>query len=115
DGTLLGGGDTLLQSAHFGGQGGLVTYGGGHTAQQSGYLGTGLGETEDVVDEEQHVLVLHVTEVFSHGQTGQGHPHTGSRGFVHLAVDQGGLVDNAALGHFAVQVVALTGALAYAG
>mgnify|MGYP000727266477 CR=1 FL=1 len=39
----------------------------------------------------------------------------GSWGFVHLAVDQRSLVDNAALGHFAVQVVALTGALANAG
>ena len=41
--------------------------------------------------------------------------HTGSGRLVHLAVDQSGLVDNAALGHFTVQVVALTGALANAG
>ena len=39
----------------------------------------------------------------------------GSWGFVHLAIDQRSLVDNAALGHFTIQVVALTGALANAG
>ena len=115
DRTLAGGGDALLQSAHLGGQGGLVTDSRGHTAQQSRHLGTGLGEAEDVVDEQQHVLVLHVTEVLCHGQAGQGHTHTGSGGLVHLAVDQRRLVDDAALGHFAVQVVALTGALADAG
>ncbi len=61
------------------------------------------------------VLILHIAEVFCHGQAGQCHAHTGSRGLVHLAVDQRGLVDNAALGHFAVQVVALAGALTDAG
>ena len=39
----------------FGGQGRLITYGGGHTAQQRRHLGTSLGEAEDVVDKEQHV------------------------------------------------------------
>ncbi len=56
DGARLGGGDALLQVAHLGGQRGLVTNGGGHTAQQCGNLGAGLRETEDVVDEQQHVL-----------------------------------------------------------
>ena len=115
DGALAGGGDALLQSAHLGGQRGLVTNGRGHTAQQCGHLGTGLREAEDVIDEQQHVLIFHIAEVLRHGQAGQCHAHTGSRGLVHLAVDQRGLVDNAALGHFAVQVVALTGALANAG
>ncbi len=115
DGALAGGGDTLLQGAHLGGQRGLVADGGGHTAQQRRHLGTGLGEAEDVVDEEQHVLMLDVTEVLRHGQAGQCHAHTGSGRLVHLAVDQRRLVDDAALGHFAVEVVALTGALADAG
>jgi len=54
DGTLLGGGDTLLHTTHVDGQGGLVTDGRGDTTQQGRHLGTGLGETEDVVDEKQH-------------------------------------------------------------
>ena len=115
DGTLAGGGDALLQSAHLSGQGGLVTHGRRHTAQQSRDLRACLRETEDVVDEEQHVLILDIAEVLRHGQAGQGHAHTGSGRLVHLTVDQSGLVDNAALGHFTVQVVALAGALANAG
>ena len=115
DRALAGGGDALLQGTHLGGQRGLVTNGRGHTAQQCGHLGTGLREAEDIIDEQQHVLILHIAEVLCHGQAGQCHAHTGSRGLVHLAVDQCGLVNNAALGHFAVQVVALAGALANAG
>lgn len=54
DGTLLGGGDTLLHTTHVDGEGGLVTDGRGDTTQQGGHLRTGLGEAEDVVDEEKH-------------------------------------------------------------
>ncbi len=80
DGALAGGGDALLQSAHLGGQRGLVADGGGHTAQQSRHLGAGLSEAEDVVDEQQHVLILHIAEILRHGQAGQCHAHTGSGG-----------------------------------
>ena len=38
-----------------------------------GDLGTGLREAEDVVDEEEHVLLLHVTEVLSHGAVSYTH------------------------------------------
>ena len=54
DGTLLGSGDTLLHTTHVDGEGGLVTDGRGDTTQQGRHLGTGLSETEDVVDEEEH-------------------------------------------------------------
>ena len=114
NGALLGGGDALLQSAHFGGQRRLVAHGAGHAAQQCGHLGTRLGETEDVVDEEQHVLVFLIAEILGHGQSGKPHAHTGSRRLVHLAVDQGSLVDDAAFLHFIVQVVALAGAFSHA-
>ena len=59
--------------------------------------------------------MLDVAEVFCHRQAGQGDAHTGSRRLVHLAVDQRCLVQNAALAHFTVQVVALAGALTDAG
>ena len=52
DGAFLGGGDTLLHETHVDGEGGLVADGRGDTAQQSGDLGTGLGEAEDVIDEK---------------------------------------------------------------
>ena len=120
NGTLLGGGDTLLHTTHVDGEGGLVTDGRGDTTQQGRHLGTGLGETEDVVDEEQHILTLLVTEVLGDGQTSQGDTGTGSRGLVHLTEDQGDLglaveLNDGGLLHFVVQIVTLTGTLADTG
>ena len=45
----------------------------------------------------------------------RGHPGPGSRRLGHLAVDQGGLLDNAGVLHFEVEVVAFAGPLAHAG
>ena len=107
--------DPLLQLAHLVGQRRLVADRGRHPAEQRGHLGPGLGEPEDVVDEQQHVLALHVAEVLSHRQRGQAHPEPGTRRLVHLAEDQRGVIDDAGLGHLEEQVVALAGALAHAG
>ena len=114
DGALLGGGDALLELAHLGGQRGLVANGGGHAAEKGRDLGARLGEAEDVVDEQEHVLAL-VTEELGRGEAGEGHAHARSRRLVHLAVDQAGLVDDAGLAHLKVEVGALAGALADAG
>src|SRR5699024_10327512 len=70
---------------------------------------------EDVVDEQQHVLLLDVAEVLRHGQGRQGHPQAGARRLVHLAEDQGGLVEDAGLVHLLDQVATFTGALPHAG
>ncbi len=107
-----GRGDALLQLAHLVGQRGLVAHGRGHAAQQGGHLGAGLDEAEDVVDEQQHVLLLHVPEVLGDGEGRQGHPQAHARRLVHLAVDEGGLLDDARLLHLDPEVGALTGALA---
>merc|ERR1719206_1377176 len=80
DGSLLGGGDTLLHGTHVSGQGGLVTDSRWDTTEQGRHLGTSLSEPEDVVDEEQHVLALLVAEVLSNSQSGQGNTSTGARG-----------------------------------
>ncbi|CAB4324763.1 unannotated protein [freshwater metagenome] len=115
DGTTTGRGDALLQLAHFVGEGGLVTHGRRHTAEERGHLGTGLHETEDVVDEQQNVLVLHVAEVLSHGEGGERNAKAHARRLIHLAEDEGGLVDHARLFHFHPEVGSLTGALAHSG
>lgn len=57
-------------------------------------LRAGLREAEDVVDEEQHILTLLVTEVLGHSQSGQGHSGAGAGGLVHLSVHQGDLAAN---------------------
>ena len=108
-------GDPLLQRAHLVGEVGLVAHRGRHPAEQRRDLGTGLGEPEDVVDEEQHVLLLHVAEVLRHRQRRQRDPQAGARRLVHLAEDEGGLADDAGLLHLDDEVVALTGALADTG
>src|SRR4051812_22795328 len=105
-------GDPLLQLAHLVGQRGLVPHRGRHAAEQRGDLGARLGEPEDVVDEEQHVLVLLVAEVLRHRERGERDPHAGTRRFVHLTEHQRGVLDDAGLGHLRDEVVALTGALA---
>lgn len=120
NGTLLGGGNTLLHTTHVGGKSGLVTDSGGDTTEKGRHLGTGLGETENVVNEEKHILSLLVTEVLGDGETGKGNTGTGSGGLVHLTEDKGDLglaleVDDTSLTHFVVQVVTLTGTLTDTG
>ena len=109
-----GGSDALLQGTEVGGQGRLVTNGRRNAAEQRRNLGPGLGEAEDVVHEEEHVLALFVAEVLGRGQTGQGDTGPGPGRFGHLAVHQRGLGQNAGFLHFMVQVVALAGPLANA-
>ncbi len=106
-------GDALLQAAHFVSQRRLVAHRGRHPAQQRGHFGTGQGVTVDVVDEQQHVAAF-VTEVLSHGQTGQRDAQTVAGRLVHLAVDQRDLVQHAAFFHLVIEVVAFTGPLTHA-
>ena len=114
-GTGEGGAD--LETTHVGGEGGLVTDSGGDTAEEGRHLGAGLGEAEDVVDEEEHVLALDITEVLGDGEGGEGDARARAGGLVHLAVDEGGLgaaleLDDTGVHHLVVKVVALTRALA---
>ena len=88
DRTLVRRGDALLEETHFVRQRGLVTDGGRRATEQRGHFGTGLGETENIVDEEQHVLIHLVAEILSHRESRESDAHTGTRGLVHLAVDQ---------------------------
>ena len=88
DGPLGGGGDALLQASQVGRQRGLVADGRGDASQQGRHLAVGLGEAEDVVHKEQHVLALDVAEVLSHGQARQRHARARARGLVHLPVHQ---------------------------
>ena len=95
----------------------MVTDSGGDTTKQSRHLGTGLSEAENVVDEEQHVLALLVTEVLGNSEAGQSNTGTGTRGLVHLTEHESNLgftveVDDTGLNHFVVQIVTLTGTLA---
>ena len=113
--TALGRRNALLELTHLISQCWLVTHSRRHAAQQRGNLGTCLAETEDIVDEEQHVLVLNVTEVLRHRQPGESHTHTNSRRLVHLTEHEGRILEHAHLFHFEEEVRALTGTLTDAG
>ena len=115
DGAVFCGGDALLQLAHFVCEGRLITDSGRHTAEKRGNLTACLHETEDVIDEEQDVLVLFVTEMLCHGEAGEGDTHTHARGLVHLAENERRFIADAAFTHFTPEVVTLTAALADAG
>ena len=111
----MGGGDALLKSAHLVGQGGLVTHSRGHPAHKGRDLAACLDIAEDIVDKEQDILLLPVSEVLGHGEPGEGHAHPGPGRLVHLAEDQSGLFNNARISHLPPEVVALAGPLSYAG
>lgn len=94
----------------------MVTDSGRDTTEQGRHLGTSLSETENVVDEQKHVLALLVTEVFGNGETSESDTGTGTRGLVHLTENESDLgvtveVDDTGLNHFVVQIVTLTGTL----
>ena len=106
-----------IHATHIRGKRGLVTDGRGDTTEQSRHLRTGLSETEDVIDEQKHILALLITEVLRNGKTSERNTGTGTRGLVHLTEDEGDLgvtleVDDTGLNHLVVQVVTLTGTLA---
>ncbi len=121
DRALLGRGDAFLEHAHLGGQGRLITHRRRNAAQQRRHFGAGLSETEDVVDEEQHVLALFVAEILGDGEAGEADAGAGAGRLVHLAIDERHLrtfaieLDDAGIDHFLVEVVALAGTLADAG
>ena len=100
-----------------GGEGWLITDSRGDTTKQGRHLRTGLGELENVVNEQQHILTLLIAEILGDGEASQSDTSTGTRGLVHLTEDQSDLgvtlqVDDTCLNHLVVQVVSLTDALA---
>ena len=125
DRTLVRGGDALLQRAHVGGERRLIAHRRRNTAEQRRHFGACLGEAEDVVDEEQHVLAL-IAEMLGDGQAGQRNAHAGAGRLVHLAEHQRAFRLHARIGivrvgvdlgfdELVIEVVAFAGALADAG
>ena len=100
-------------ATHISRESGLVTDSRGNTTQKGRHFRTSLGETENVVNEKQHVLTLFITEVFRDGQTSESDTGTGTGGLIHLTEDESDLgvtfeVDDTSLNHFVVQIVTLT-------
>jgi len=121
DGSLGGGGNTLLHTTHVSGERGLVTDSRGDTSEKGRHLRTSLSETEDVVDEEKHILSFLITEILGDSETSEAHTSTGTRGLVHLSVHEGHLrvvaleIDDTSLNHLVVEIVTLTSTLSDSG
>ncbi len=118
--------DALLQRAHVGRERRLIADRRRNAAEKRRDFRARLGEAEDIVDEEEHVLAL-VAEIFGDRQAGQRDAGAGARRLVHLAIDQRAfrargraamflrvLID-LGLDHLVIEVVAFAGALADAG
>src|SRR5713101_3979018 len=87
DRTFLGGGNSFLQRTHLGRKRRLVTDGAGGAAEQGRHLGASLRKTENVVDEEQHILVFFVAKIFGDGEAGESHAQASARRLIHLSVN----------------------------
>ena len=96
-------------------QRGLIADARRQAAEQAGQFGARLDETEDIVHQQQHVLVLLVAEIFGDGQRGQRHPPARAGRLVHLAIDQHGAREHAGALHVGQQLMAFAGAFADAG
>ncbi len=118
-------GDALLQRAHVGGQGRLIADRRGDAAEQRRDFRARLGEAEDVVDEEQHVLTL-IAEILGDGEAGKRDAHARARRLVHLAEHQRAFRNHVRIGvvrigvdlrldELVIEVVAFARALADAG
>jgi hypothetical protein len=64
---------------------GLIAQTRWHLPHQAGYFHTGLDETKNIVDQQQHVAMLVVPEIFSHCQRCVAHAEAAARRLVHLA------------------------------
>jgi hypothetical protein len=121
DRSSLGGGNSLLEGTEIGSESGLISDSGGDTAEEGRHLRASLGESEDVVDEKEHVLVLLISEVLGNGETGKSNTGTGTWGLVHLTVHKCSLgsgaanLDDTRIDHFVVKIVTFTSALTDTG
>ena len=76
-------------------------------------------EAEDVVDKEQHVLTLKITEVLCDSKTCETNTRTSTWGFVHLAINKRAFrfislsaqLDHATFDHFVIKVISFPSSL----
>lgn len=120
NGPVFCGSDSLLKLTKICGQGGLVTHSGGDSSQQSTHLGVSLGETENIINEQQHVSVLLVSEVLGDGKSGKPDSGSSTGGLVHLSVHKRGSASFFEINyfeflHFSIQIISLSGTFSHTG
>lgn len=118
--SLLGSGNSFLEGSQVGREGWLISDGGWDTSEQGGHLRAGLGKSENVIDEKEHVLSGLISEVLGNGKSSQSDSGSGTRGLIHLSVDEGASagwlgwvieIDHTGFFHFLIKIVTLSGSL----
>lgn len=94
----------------------MITHSGGNSSQQGRHFGTGLGESEDIVNKQQHILTFFVSEIFSNSKSSKSDSGSSTGWFVHLSVHQStpGLFsffegDDPSGDHFMIQIISFSG------
>ena len=67
--------------------------------------------TVNIINEQQYVLTLDITEIFRDRKTRKCGAHTASGRFVHLTVDECGVFNNSRLFHIGYHIVTFSGTL----
>src|SRR6185437_12028436 len=106
--------DALLQIAHLRRERGLVAHRARHATEERRDLGTRLREAEDVVDEQQHVLVLDVAEILRDREPRESDAQTRARRLVHLAVHERDGIQNPGFLELEIEIVSFARALTHA-
>merc|ERR1719499_436888 len=122
NGSFLRGANSILDCTNLPFQSGLVTDSGRNTSEQRTDFGTGLRESENVVNEQQHVLSVDITEVFGLGQTSKSNSHSHTSRLVHLSEHKSAFglssvmnFNNSSVTHFVVEVISFTSSFSDAG
>ena len=71
-----------------------------------------MDKAENIIDQQQHVAMFIVPEVFGHRQRGQAHAESAAGRLVHLAIDHYHVWQYAGFFHLAIKLLALAAALA---
>ena len=119
NGSVSGSGNSFLEGTQISSEGRLVTDSGRDTSEKGRHFRASLGESEDVIDEQKHILVLFVSEVLSNGESGKSDTGSGTWGLVHLSVHESGLgaisfdINDTGFNHLIVEIVTLTSSFSY--
>ena len=81
---------------------------------QPRHFHTGLDEAENIIDQQQHIAVFIVAEIFRHCQGSVAHTKTAAWRFVHLAEHHHHVRQDACIFHFTIEFFAFAAAFANA-
>ena len=97
-------GDALLQPRQLGAHRGLIAQARRHLPHQAGHLHAGLDESENIVDQQQHITMLVVPEILGHRQRHVAHAEPAARRLIHLAEHHHHVRQHAGRLHVAVKL-----------